>query len=313
MANTADIIQYASVRDITTDVKARVRMLPQGLRTPLEYTVTAVAATGTAADITVTAAYDPSTVNTTTATLTVSATAAAYAAGTILLLGANAVVLSAAAASGATSLTVYRPNFEIAANTILKYNPGALTSGSSMLPVSALPTRIDAGEILDFGGTLVTVTGRSPIGATQLRVQPLSAAITADAEATTKALFAFAGVESAAFPSPELKTVDITNQYSRTGRESIITQQAFTVPVNYQVILDDWGGEQFHGICTKPDLMTRELWFEITSRNGEKHEGVGIPTASPENGGLQDKRMRNATMQVQGDTYIRTAAPFVFY
>lgn len=307
-----------SANDVSVGVDFRLVMLPTGLRTPTPYNITAVTTAGTAANITVTAAAVAG-----ATTLTVTALSAALAANTILQFGGAGgptVLLTASAASAATSLTVAPLSFDVPNGSTLVYNPGALTTGSFIIPVSALPVRVDVDTRLTFGGQTVITTRRAPAGATQLFVTNptnpatgLSAAITANTVATTLALEKFNGLQEAAFPNPELKIVDVTRQTSGTGKESLITQQSIVVPCNYQIILGDWGGETFNNICTQPALMTREIYFESRTRSGEVHTGIAIPTSNSENATLQDKRMRSANMQVQGETYVRTASPAVFW
>lgn len=307
-----------SFNDTSVGVDFRVVMLPQGLRTPTPYNIT-VGAAGTTSQITTTAA---AVVGATTLTVT-AVPAGGYPANSILQFGAAGgptVLLTAAAAAAATSLTVAPLAFDVPNGSTLIYNAGTITTGSFVIPVTALPVRVDVDTRLTFGGQTVITTRRSPAGATQLFVTNptnptagIASALTSGNTATTLALEKFVGLQEASFPNPELKIVDVTRQTSGTGKDSIITQQSIVVPCNYQVILGDWGGETFNSICTQPALMTRELYFESTTRNGEVHRGVGIPTSNTENGTLQDKRMRSANMQVQGETYSRTASTYTFW
>jgi hypothetical protein len=306
MSNT--VLNYPGQVKVTTNTELSVRRLPLGVRSPLTYTLTAVTPVGSAANITLGA---DAAIGATT--LTVGATGAAYASGTILTLGSAAVVLSAAAASGATSLTIFPLNFSLSSGTVLTYNPGALSLGSTLLPVSALPTTIDVGTRLAFGAQTVIVSGRSPQGATQLRVSPLTAIIAPNTTATTEALFAVVGCTSFPVPSPEPKVIETTTLLSGIGKEQAITGVSQTMTVSFEQIAGDLGGDEILSILRDNSQYNRELYFRVRMPDGERHEGVAIVTAGPESGELQDKRMVQATFQVQGATYVYVPSTFRFF
>lgn len=301
------VLNYPNQTKVTTNITLRVIELPLGVRTPSTYTITA-GNTGTASTVTVTAQADIG-----ATTLAVSALAAAIPANTILTLGSSAVVTSAAALISATSLTIYPLNFTILANTGLTLNPGSLAIGSTMLPVTALPALIDVGTTLTFGGQTLTVTGRSPAGATQLRVSPLVSAVTSGATATTRALWAVVGCTSSPVPSPEPKVVDTTNLLSGIGMEKVITAINQTMTVNFNVINGDLGGGLIVQILRDKNKYNREMYFEVLMPDGELHSGVAIVTAGPESGEVQDLRKIQCTLQVQGATYTYTPSPFTFF
>lgn len=306
------VLNYPNQVLVTTGAELRVGELPLGVRTPATYNVTAVTPSGSAQTITVSA---EAAVGATT--ISVGALSGAIAANTILKVGSatstQVVVTSAAAASSATSLTVYPLNFTILNATSLFYDPGALTVGSTMISVSALPTTIDVGDYLTFGSQRVRVTGRSPAGATQLRVSALTAIIPNATTATTKGLLAVAGITSSPVPSPEPKVIETTNLLSGIGKEQIITGVSQTMSVKLDLVAGNLGGEVLSNILRDSTKYNREVYFELNMPNGEKHEGVAIVTAGPETGEVQDKRMQDFTLQVQGLTYIFTPSTYKFF
>lgn len=293
---------------LTTNIELRVRRLPLGLRTPATFTITAAAPAGTAAQITVGTAADVG-----ATTLAVTALAAALPAFSLLTIGGQALYTSAAAAAAATSITVFPLSFPIAAGTILNFTPALLSIGSNLISVNALPTLIDVGTRLQFGAQTVRVTGRAPAGATQLRVAPLTAAITAGATAITQALLLVVGCMSSPIPSPEPKLVDTTNLLSGIGKEQVVTGVSQTMTVTYELVAGDLGGDEITAIVRDLTQFNRELFFEVRLPDGELHQGVAIVTAAPESGEVQDKRSVQATFQVQGQTYAFTPAPFSFF
>jgi len=229
-------------------------------------------------------------------------------------LGGVSVVLAAAAAAAATSIVIYPVTFTILANTVFQFNPGALTLGSTMLPVSALPALIDVGTILTFtGGVRVVVQGRSPAGATQLRITPLSAALTAGNTATTKALLCVVGLTAPAIPSPEPKVVETTNLKSGVGQEKQATAVGQKLTMNYNLVSGDLGGAVLTRLVRDVSLYNREFYFESTLEDGEQHSGVAILEQSPESGDLQDTRKMQASGTVQGLTYVYTEVVSNFF
>ncbi len=302
------VLRYPGQVKLTTNTEIRVRRLPLGVRSPITFTITAVTPSGTAANITLTAEAQIGATS-----LAVSPLGGALAANTILSLGGATVVTSAAAASAATTITVFPLNFTLFTGSILAFSPGALTIGSTLLPVAALPSEIDVGTRLQFGAQRVVTTGRAPQGGTQLPVAPLTAAIVANTSATTRALFAVVGCMSSPIPSPEPKLVETTNLLSGIGKEQVIAGVSQTMTVSFEQISGDLGGEEILTILRDVTQFNRELFFEVTLPDGERHEGVALVTAGSESGEIQDKRMIQATLQVQGATYVYTPAPFRFY
>ena len=293
---------------VTTNIRLQIGELPLGVRVPPVYTVTvATPSTGQSVVVGVAAVVGAT-------TLTVTSLGSSLPAFSILTLGGSgAVVTSAAAASGATTITVYPINFEIAANTAFTYDTGALTIGSTMIAVSALPVVIDVGTILTFGAQSVIVTGRSPAGAVQLRVSALTTALVAGNSAATKGLYTVYGCTSSPVPSPEPKVVDTTNLLSGIGMEAKITAIKQTMAINFNVIAGDLGGGLLVDILRNKQKYNREFYFEVLLDYNELHTGAAIVTAGPESGEIQDLRKIAATAQVQGDSYSYNKPNYVFF
>ncbi len=298
---------YPSEVKLTTGAELRVKELPSGLRTPASYTITA-ATPGSSMIVTLTAAAVIG-----AKTLSVSALSAALPSQSLLFLGAACVVTSAAAASSATSLTIYPLNFDLATATQLNYDVGALTANSTLLPVAALPVLLDVGDRLTFGSQTLRVTGRSPAGAIQLRVSAIVTTITSGATASTKGLLAVAGVTSSPVPSPEPKVIETTNLLSGIGKEQQVTGVSHTMKVMLDLIKGNLGGDVITDILRDKTKYKKEVYFELTMEDGELHYGVAIPTAGPESGELQDKRKMDITMQIQGLTYGTIKSDYVFF
>lgn len=302
------VLRYPGQVKLTTNTEIRVRRLPLGVRSPVTFTITAVTPTGTVTNIAVTAEAQIGATS-----ITVTALTAAVPANSLLTLGGATIVTSAAAAAAATTIAVFPLNFTIAAGSTLVRDPGGLAIGATILPVAALPTEIDVGTRLQFGAQRVVTTGRAPQGGTQLPISPLTAAIVANTNATTRALFAVVGCMSSPIPSPEPKLVDTTNLLSGIGKEQVIAGVSQTMTVSFEQISGDLGGDEILTILRDVNQFNRELFFEVTLPDGERHEGVAIVTAGSESGEIQDKRMVQATLQVQGATYVYTPSTFRFY
>ncbi|MBW4580689.1 MAG: hypothetical protein KME42_14080 [Tildeniella nuda ZEHNDER 1965/U140] len=304
------VLNYPGGAKVTTGIALRVGELPLGVRTPATYTVT-VGTGGSSVNVIVAA---DAAIGATT--LTVGALTAAVPANSILSIGGQVVVTSAAAASSATSLTIYPANFTILNGTTFVYNPGTLTIGSRVIPVTALPALIDVGDTLLFNSTIpqtLTVTGRSPAGATQLRVNAITSALTAGNSASTKALYAVVGCTVSPVPSPTPKVVDTTNLLSGIGMEKVITAISQEMSVDFNIVRGDLGGGLLVEILRDKDKYNKEIYFQVTMDDGERHEGVAIITAGPETGSVQDLRKIQCKLQVQGQTYVYTKSTYAFY
>jgi hypothetical protein len=114
-------------------------------------------------------------------------------------------------------------------------------------------------------------------------------------------------------PSPEPKVVETTNLLSGIGKEQIITGVNQTMTVSFEQIAGDLGGNEILEILRDNSQYNRELYFEVSMPDGESHKGVAIVTAGPESGEIQDKRMVQATFQVQGATYVYTKSTFTYF
>jgi hypothetical protein len=304
VAPSASLFRYPASVKVTTGIRLRVLELPTGVRTPPTFTITAATPSGAAVSVTLTAAA-----LTGATSLTVSALSGAIPAYSVLSIGGQVVITSAAAASAAVAITVYPLNFDIANGTILSYSPGALTLGTTLLPVNALPCLIDVGEILTFtGGMQVYVTGRAPLGAQQIQVAPTSALLTTGNTATTNGLLAVVGCTSSPVPSAEPKAVETTNLLSGTGVEKKLTAVGYKMKVEFNQVTGDLGGGVLLGILRNPNKLAKEVYFQVITSEGETHTGAAIVTAGPEAGNIQDIRKISCELQVQGLSYAFTAA-----
>lgn len=301
-------INLASSVALTTGTYVGLRLLASGTRVPPTFTITSAAA-GTNVNVSITAAAIVGATS-----LTVSATSGAIPTRSKIYLSDGTFVrTSAAAASGATTLTVDPLRSAVASGTTGVYNAGTLSVGSMFLPVTALPTDIDAGDVLVFtGNNRVTVSDYCPAGATVIECLPLAGAVTAGQTATTNALSTVASVTQAN-PSPERKIVETTSMASGSGMERLATATGQTISLTYQIVtgageLQDRGGSVLTQIIYDPAFFNREVYIRLTVPGDGTYQGAAMVTDAPRQGDIQDRVIQTCNMQYQGTSFQRIAA-----
>jgi hypothetical protein len=184
------------------------------------------------------------------------------------------------------------------------------SSGAESIAVAALPVALDAGTILTFGSTTVTVSNRAAAAATSIQTLPLSASVASAATATTKALVFVAGCTEATV-SPQIKNSDTTNYLSGLGMEKVTVGNAKTMNLNFNLVYGDLGGGILRKIAYDNAFAGREFYFRLAFPSGEVYEGVALlESASPQNP-VQEKRAFSCTAQIQGENYFYTAPTVV--
>ncbi|MEO0824935.1 MAG: hypothetical protein AAFY20_09375 [Cyanobacteria bacterium J06639_14] len=293
----SSVINYPT--DIETSVFTRLRFvpLPKGTRVPPTYTIT-TAAEGT--DVPVTASAEVAKGAT---TATVNAIAGGIPNKSKVLF-ANGVTLrlTAAAASGATSLQTEAAPDTIPANTSGSYRAGKLTAGTEFLSVVALPKDLHQGEILTFGSVEVTVTDYAPVGVSEIDILPLSEVLTPSTSAQTRASLFLAGITDAS-PSSNPKLVDATNFNSGAGNEQLVTGTNRTLNFAFQRTLNDPGADALMQILYDDRAFNREIHTSLIRASGELYEGACIPTTGDQQSPVQDKVMINCNLQFQGGSF----------
>lgn len=305
------IINYASERTTSVFTELRFVLLPLGTRVPTEYTVTVGAAS---AAINVTTAAGATAKGATSITLASSATIPPYS----KIRFANGVEarVDAVGVSAATTVNLLFPLARaIPASTTGTVAASVLTSGSEYLPVTALPTNIYPGEKLTFdvGGTpyTVTVSDFAPAGATQLQVQPTTAAATENDTATTNATLYIAGATDAS-PSSQPKTVAGENFLSGAGSEMITTGTSRTMSFTFQRVLNDPGADLLMAMLYDDLYYNREIYAILKRPFGEQYEGAAIMTSGSQSSPVQDLITVQADLQFQGSSFKYTAPTGAF-
>lgn len=180
------------------------------------------------------------------------------------------------------------------------------STGAESIAVVALPAALDAGTLLTFGSTVVTVTNRAATAATSIQTLPLSAEIASGATATTKALVFVAGCTNATV-TPQIKNSDTTNYLSGLGMEKVTVGNAKTMALDFNLVYGDLGGGILRKIAHQDAFAGREFYFRLAFPSGEAHEGVALlESASPQNP-VQEKRAFSCAAQIQGANYFYTA------
>jgi hypothetical protein len=177
--------------------------------------------------------------------------------------------------------------------------------GAESISVQATPVLLDAGERLNFGGVIATLTNAAAAGSTTLQTLPLPGSIGNGATATTKALVFVAGCTDATV-SPEIKNVDTTNYLSGLGMEKTTTGNAKKMQLNFNLIYGDRGGSILRRIAYDKTYAGREFYFYLLFPSGEAHEGAALLESASPTQQVQDKRSFSCNAQVQGDSYIYT-------
>jgi len=184
------------------------------------------------------------------------------------------------------------------------------SSGAESINVTALPVALDAGTILTFGSTTVTVSNRAAVAATSIQTLPLSASVAGAATATTKALVFVAGCTNATV-TPQIKNSDTTNYLSGLGMEKVTVGNAKTMALDFDLVYGDLGGGILRKIAYQNAFAGREFYFRLAFPSGEAHEGVALlESVSPQNP-VQEKRSFSCSAQIQGDNYFYTPPTIV--
>lgn len=289
-------IQYASKVITTVGTTVRLKPLPPNSRTLATYAVVIAAPTTTTITPAVTAAG--------ATTVVVSALNFAMRSGTALNFGAKAVTLIADADKGATSIrTTPVPTGGLATTDTASYTPTANALNNTEITVAATSTFIDAGEILSFGGTLVTITKSAAVGALNLFCRALSGAVTGSA--STKGLVALVGATDAS-PSSQPKTTDTSNYLSGVGDEMAIVGVSRTLNVTFNEIEGDLGGIIIKAMLFTDQYYDREIYAIVQRPNGEIYEGAAIVTQGQGQAPVREKVTRTANFQFEGASFIYT-------
>ena len=178
------------------------------------------------------------------------------------------------------------------------------------LQVQATPVLLDAGERLNFGGVIATLSNAAPAGSTTLQLLPLPGSIGNSATASTKALVFVAGCTDATV-SPEIKNVDTTNYLSGIGMEKTTTGNSKQMKLDFNLVYGDRGGAILRRIAYDKIYVGREFYFYLLFPSGESHEGVALLESASPTQQVQDKRSFSCNAQVQGDSYIYTPPAIV--
>jgi len=184
----------------------------------------------------------------------------------------------------------------------------AATLGAESVTLTADTTVfLDAGEILTFGTTKVTLAEGKTIATTPTPVAtlPLTAAVTEGASDVTNALVFVSGCYNATV-TPNIKNVDVTNYLSGVGVEMVTTGNNKTMSLEFNLIYGDKGGEILREIAYDKSYIGREFYFLLAFPSGEKHEGAALLNSASPTQGVQDKRSFQCEAQIQGDSYIYT-------
>lgn len=300
-------VNLASNVVLTTGTYVGVRLLPVGVRSVPTFTITTAAA-GTNVNISITAAVALG-----ASSVTVSALSGAIPnRSKIYLSDGTFIRTAAAAASAATTLTIDPAASAIASGTTGVYNGGSLAVGSMFVSVTAIPTDLDAGDVLVFtGNNRVTISDFCPAGTTVLETLPTTALLTAGNTATTNALATVASVTQAN-PSPERKIVETTSMASGSGMERRATATGQTINLQYQIVrgsgeLRDRGGDILTSIIYDPAFFDREVFVRLTRADGT-YQGAAMVTDAPQQGDIQDRVIQTCNLQCQGTAFQRIAA-----
>lgn len=181
----------------------------------------------------------------------------------------------------------------------------AASANTESLSVQATPVLLDAGERLNFGGVIATLSNAAAAGSTTLQLLPLPGSIGNGATATTKALVFVAGCTDATV-SPEIKNIETTNYLSGLGMEKVTTGNSKKMQLNFNLIYGDRGGNILRRIAYDKVYAGREFYFYLLFPSGEGHEGIALLESASPTQQVQDKRSFSCNAQVQGDTYIYT-------
>jgi hypothetical protein len=179
--------------------------------------------------------------------------------------------------------------------------------GSRLVAVEPTPAFLDAGEVLMFGATSVTLTDSAPAGSTLLFCLPLPDALAAGVSAATRGLLTVVGATNAS-PVASPKTTDATTYLSGTGVEMAIVGSNRTLNMSFNRVTGDMGGCLIMALLYEQPFLDREVWAEIVRPNGERYEGACVVTSGNQAAPVQEKVTQEANMQFQGDSFVFTPA-----
>lgn len=171
---------------------------------------------------------------------------------------------------------------------------------------------LDAGTVLTFGSTKVTIAKGVQLATTPQTVETLPIVGTIASAATAKTSGALYVVGSSkADVAPEIKTSDATNYLSGIGMEMVVTGNSKKLSIESQMIYGDKGMDLLRKFAYDDTYVGREFYFEVLYPSGEAHRGIALVTsATPENT-AQELRKMTMEAQVQGSSYAYTAATVV--
>ncbi|MEO1521987.1 MAG: hypothetical protein AAFU78_14580 [Cyanobacteria bacterium J06633_2] len=309
------VLNYPVQKETSVDTELRFAPLPPGTRDPVTYTITAAVAGTSVTDVTVANGNDVQ-VGDTTITINALSANIPNRAKIEFNNGVN-VRLTAAASATDTTLTVeavqavdrdQETGVAIPAATVGAYNAGTLDQNTQYLSVTALPVALWVGEVLNFGGTEVTVTDDVPAGASEIEILPLSAAITQGTTASTLATYYIAGATDAS-PSSNPKLVDATTFTSGAGNEQLITGTNRTLSFTFQDVVGDPGVEFMKQILYNDERFDREVYAILRRKTEQVYEGACIPTQGDQSSPVQDIVTITANLQFQGRSFRYTPNP----
>jgi hypothetical protein len=182
--------------------------------------------------------------------------------------------------------------------------------GAESLAVTALTTRIYAGDRLKFGPSsiLAVVAEDCAVGATAIPTLPLTAVIATGLTATTFATLFVAGATDAS-PSSQPKTTDATNFNSGAGSEMAVVGTSRTLSFTFNRIEGDVGGDALMQVLYNDAYYNREIFAFVERTNGEIYSGAAIATTGAQQGPVQEKVTMNVNLQFQGTSFQFTPSP----
>ena len=176
--------------------------------------------------------------------------------------------------------------------------------GAESLAVTALTTKLYAGERLKFGPSnlLAVVADDCAVGATTIPTLPLGAEIETALTARTYATLFVAGATDAS-PSSQPKTTDATNFNSGAGSEMAVIGTSRTLSFTFNRIEGDVGGDALMQVLYNDDYYNREIYAFVERTNGEIYSGAAIATTGAQQGPVQEKVTMNVNLQFQGTSF----------
>jgi hypothetical protein len=163
---------------------------------------------------------------------------------------------------------------------------------------------LDAGTVLSFSATKVTIAKGIQLTTSPQSVETLPIVGTIASAAATKTSGAVFVVGcSKSDVAPEIKTSDATNYLSGIGAEMVVTGNSKKLSIETQCIYGDRGTDLLRRFAYDTTYVGREFYFEVLYPSGESHKGIALVTsATPENT-AQELRKLTCEAQVQGQAY----------